>query len=165
MKLPKNRYLGKLCKRGHDYKGTGKSLRIKPRSTSTCTECRLSYQRKWKKRNLEQAIEATKRWRRNNPGYSTRYNREYRKKYGARVKALSKIYARTCRVNHPEVFKEREKKAFAKKSSNLTDGYIRSVLVRCDSGKNELRKQLPQELIEVKRLQIQIQRFIRKGGE
>lgn len=34
-------YLGSLCKRNHDYKGTGKSLRYK--SKRECTECRKLY--------------------------------------------------------------------------------------------------------------------------
>lgn len=37
IKIPKNKKLGQLCKRGHDYMGTGKSLRTI--SSSSCCEC------------------------------------------------------------------------------------------------------------------------------
>lgn len=43
--------LGNLCKRGHDYKGTGGSLRYK--SVRGCLECQKENCYKWKKENSE----------------------------------------------------------------------------------------------------------------
>ncbi len=40
MIIPKNKHLGKLCKRGHDFEGTRRSLRNISR---TCIECQKLY--------------------------------------------------------------------------------------------------------------------------
>lgn len=52
-------YLGKLCCRGHDFNGTGKSWRhIKHRN---CVECLRQSAREWNKANPERAAANTKR--------------------------------------------------------------------------------------------------------
>lgn len=43
-------FLGRLCKHGHDYKGTGKSLRNKVLNNKACVECSKYVNRK--KKNL-----------------------------------------------------------------------------------------------------------------
>jgi len=61
-------YLGTLCKRGHDYEGTGKSLRF---ISGHCTLCfyqrKRVYQRKKYKENPAKYIEEARNYRKQNP--------------------------------------------------------------------------------------------------
>lgn len=50
-----NKYLGRLCRRGHDHEGTGKSLRYGNRGR--CVKCAVSAGAKWRKANPEKATE------------------------------------------------------------------------------------------------------------
>jgi len=86
--IPENKYLGKLCKRGHDWNGTGKSLRYK---SGACVKCTAETYRKWRKNNPEKVKENDRRWYRNNP---------------EKVKERSKRWKR----NNPEKVKESERK-------------------------------------------------------
>lgn len=43
------KYLGKLCKHGHEYQSTGKSLRRK--SDRTCVQCRIDQTTRWASEN------------------------------------------------------------------------------------------------------------------
>lgn len=66
-----NKYLGSLCKRGHDHEGTGKSLRYSNRGS--CVECTVSAGAKWRKANPEKVREYTRKWREANPEKITEY--------------------------------------------------------------------------------------------
>lgn len=59
-------YLGGLCKRGHEYQKTGKSLRYKIGS-STCVVCQREYIREWNKKYPERAKELVREWEKRNP--------------------------------------------------------------------------------------------------
>ncbi len=171
MKLPKNRFLGKLCKRGHDYENTDKSLRVVGRGI--CHECNNGRKRQWRKENREKDFVQKKRWREKNPEYGIKYKREYRKKNGERTRAYGREYSHThledfrrrkreMRAKNPERAREKSNEYGRTRREKLTDGYVRTCLVQY-AGKDNLRGQIPQELIEAKRLHIKIQRFIRKG--
>lgn len=53
-------YLGSLCKRGHDYESTGKSLRYKNRRD--CIECHGITTKKWCVENRERIAVKAKKW-------------------------------------------------------------------------------------------------------
>ena len=53
MNIPDGKYLGKLCKRGHDWHNTGKSLKYY--ANNTCVICNKEYSREL--------------WRKNHPGF------------------------------------------------------------------------------------------------
>jgi len=57
----KYRYLGKLCPKGHDYNGTGGSLRDQD---YTCVECKKEYLRAYHQRKKAERIEKTLQERR-----------------------------------------------------------------------------------------------------
>lgn len=59
MKLPEGTELGTLCRRGHDYEGTGQSLR----KYGQCLECN----RIWKNKNKEYLRQYDRRRRSENP--------------------------------------------------------------------------------------------------
>lgn len=53
-------YLGSLCKRSHDYEGTGKSLRYKSRND--CVKCHRITTKKWCIKNKEHIAIRAKKW-------------------------------------------------------------------------------------------------------
>ena len=79
------------------------------------------------------------------------YKKEYRQKNKERIKEYNKEY----RQKNKEYFKEYNKEYV----EQCTDGYIRRLLAK-DSTLNSL--DIPQGLIESKRLLIQIERYIKK---
>jgi 5-methylcytosine-specific restriction endonuclease McrA len=100
-------YLGKLCKYGHDYEGTGQSLRHKKRTA--CIVCMRNDAKKSYYKSHEYNLERVRRYRRENPEkvreYSKIANRrnaerrkEYAKKHSERINEAIKRY----RQRHPE---------------------------------------------------------------
>ena len=57
-------YLGSLCRRNHDYEGTGKSLRYKD---GNCFECTRARSKKWYSENKERTFAVVKKWVTENP--------------------------------------------------------------------------------------------------
>jgi hypothetical protein len=53
-------YLGALCKRGHDYKGTGKSKRLI--SIRACCLCQNDLTNEWKKKNRDKVNRGRRKW-------------------------------------------------------------------------------------------------------
>jgi 5-methylcytosine-specific restriction endonuclease McrA len=53
--VPAGKFLGELCSKGHDWNGTGKSLRLK--STGRCIECRKEYAQANKERLNKKRME------------------------------------------------------------------------------------------------------------
>ena len=108
-----------------------------------CKECIKEYRQK----NKERIKEAKKEYQQKNKECIKEYNKEYRQKNKERIKE--------CRQKNKEYFKE-YKKEYVEQS---TDGYIREILARDSTLKPS---DIPQGLIETKRLLIQIQRYIKK---
>ncbi len=127
-------YLGGLCKRGHEYKGMGKSLRYL--SLRRCVECtrqylkksyhgnkeyykkyyeenneqRRKYNEKYKEQHKEQSREYDKKYRERNKGS---YG-EYQKKYREENKEQRSIYNKAWAVANPRKKRERDKRRQAR---------------------------------------------------
>ncbi len=82
MEIPEGKHLGSLCKRGHDWNGTGYSLRYKGGS---CYECMMITVIKYNKTYSESISK-----------YNKKYKKEYYKKNIELIKEKRKIY---CKVN------------------------------------------------------------------
>lgn len=80
-------YLGKLCIRGHDYEGTGHSLRYKSRK---CVECNKLQNKKWEIENKENR---------------EKYHREYREKEGYKEKLADYCHKRYL-ANKEKILKQ-----------------------------------------------------------
>lgn len=88
---PEKHFLGKLCKRSHDYEKTGKSLRI--RKKGTCALCIKQYHQeyqkteKWKKylkeyeKKRKDPQKEYQKEHRNKPGNIEKYNQYHREYY------------------------------------------------------------------------------------
>ena len=130
MNIPENQYLGRLCRRGHDYEGTGKSLRNK---NKLCVECvriksRVDHQKRkgavWYKKSKR---ESDKRYKSTERGALV-------------TKCLSR-------------------KRDARDRSELGTAYIKRILIQ----KTPLKfKNIPQELVELKRASLLLNRTIRE---
>jgi len=79
---PEIHYLGVLCKRGHDYDGTGKSLRNK--KSDRCSECSKALSKAYHEANKDKA---------------KTYNKAYNKANKDDIKATKKIYQEVNKDN------------------------------------------------------------------
>ena len=129
-------YLGKLCKRGHDYDGTGKSLRY---MSHNCVECIKNY----RKENADKLKEYIKNYRKEN----AEKLKEYRKNNADKIKKYS------------ENNQARQKERNAKEISFLDNNYVKKLITA--QLKIERLKILP-ETIELKREQLMLFREIKQ---
>jgi len=105
-----------------------------------CKECFKEYQKEYDKEYRQKNKERIKEYRQKNKEYKKEYNKEYYQK-------------------NKECIKENIKEYDKEYVEQCTDGYIRRLLAR-DSTLNS--SDIPQGLIESKRLLIQIERYIKK---
>jgi 5-methylcytosine-specific restriction endonuclease McrA len=82
--------LGKLCKRGHEYEGTGKTLRYV--SNNVCIECHKLTVRKHREKNIEKYRENDKRYREENRERYIENGKKYYKENKERLLASNKKY-------------------------------------------------------------------------
>jgi len=166
--IKENHYLGGLCKQGHDYEGTGKSLRY--RSTRQCRKCLLL--RNQDEEYKEYKYLSNKKLRESNrERYNNYSNKSYHKhiiknriKAKARAnseKDIRKIRFKKWLSNHQESYKLYSQKIRKESSKELKDSYIVGQLTLRSTLK---AKDIPQELIEIKRLQLKLYRLIKKKG-
>ena len=94
LEIPDNKYLGKLCPKGHEWEGTGKSLLYK--STSGCFLCTKELCQKTQKGEeyKRKKIIYSKEYRRKNKEKLRIYSQKYResKRGKANRKILSNIF-------------------------------------------------------------------------
>ena len=122
--------LGRLCKRGHDWKGTEQSLRLK--ASGDCVNCMYERVRQWKKenplrtreinrryeQNNKEAIAETDRlYRQNNHEAITERNRRYYQNNREKVAKARRLY----KQNNPDVIRksDRKRKALKVQTSHI----------------------------------------------
>ena len=136
----------------------------------TCIKCGIKKDETEFYKGRNKCKECFKEYRQKNKEYKKEYNKEYRQKNKERIKEAKKEY----RQKNKECIKEYQKEYYQKNKERIkenikeydkeyveqcTDGYIRRLLAR-DSTLNS--SDIPQGLIESKRLLIQIERYIKK---
>ncbi len=156
MKISETKYLGKLCLRGHDYNSTGKSLRKK--HNGACKVCDLIGRKIHRKKYQKEIQEYNKIYKRDKD--YTINGRDWYKKNKERILFKLKTKRKEDEGWHKKKLKA-SRKCNLLASKELTDGYVIHILFK----KRKLnRSQIPQELVEAKRLHLQIYRFIKNGG-
>lgn len=93
-------YLGALCPRGHDWGGTGRSLRLK--NNRNCVDCIREYQRRWWEQNPDKQREYRRRWHEENPGKQ----REYKRRWHERNPGKQRAADRKLREQNPDKYRE-----------------------------------------------------------
>jgi hypothetical protein len=125
---------------------------------SSCKECRNKYlkenaelikirKRKYREKNKDKERSDNKAWYEKNKAKAQKYGREkYREK--------------TSTEGGRAEYNAKSKGKYKRQSENLTDGYVRQVIHRRSTLKHG---EIPAELVELKRVQLQIYRLIRDG--
>lgn len=93
--IPEGFYIGKLCKKGHEFNESGGSLRYS--SCNNCVECsrkkeRQEYRKKYYRENRERVKENAKNYRKTHLEARRDYHREYRKANREKILASKREY-------------------------------------------------------------------------
>jgi|TARA_Y100000310_G_scaffold83971_3_gene80640 hypothetical protein len=142
--IPKNRYLGKLCKRGHDWNDTGQSL--KSIFNRGCIKCSNISVHNYYIRNKEKIKKKA-----SIRGYKYRANLSQKQKDKNNAISMKYYY------NHREMRLIKSRKYQKKAQNELADWYV------ARNGLIMSIKDAPLELINAKRETMKLQRLIRKG--
>lgn len=142
---PEKHFLGKLCRHGHEWEDTGKSLRIPIKSGyHRCAVCvdlhnrrhtgsteyykkRYSeYGKAWHEKNCDRLKEVRKKYRENNREYIIEHQRIYREQNRDKIRESGRLYYRLNR----ESFYSRGRKRRALKEKNHAVPYSQTELQR-----------------------------------
>lgn len=77
-------HLGKLCKRGHEYGGTGRSLRNK---SNGCVECQKLLSNTWREKHRDHVNELCRKRYPKRKEYRNRYDKKYHEVHGEEIRA------------------------------------------------------------------------------
>jgi len=117
MDIPENKYLGKLCKRGHIWNGTGKSLRFK--SSKSCIICDMERQQLSKYKKYQKNYRNQPKNKKREKEYSKKYFqnhineiKKYRKIHSKEIKEYNKKYNKKYFETHQEKIKKYQKEYF-----------------------------------------------------
>ncbi len=140
-------YLGTLCKRGHEYENTGKSLRTS--LYKRCVKCRAIDNHRYNSKNQLKVNKRNKKWRESKGGsdYFARYRRDNRESYNR--------MSREWKKKNPKKAKLAWQKDARKRRDELSDRYLLNIL-------RIQKDRATKELIEAKRLHILIHRLIKE---
>lgn len=89
-------YLGALCKHGHEYAGTGKSLRYKVQWK--CVQCMRDHVKKWRETNPEKKREMDRQYVKTAAGKHTRHKANH--KYAQSERGKATILTSVKRYQH-----------------------------------------------------------------
>jgi len=125
------------------------------KSLTACKECLNVYHVEYREKNRERKrVESKERYKTHGHkrhAYSTKYRQEHRDELNARQREYAKQPDRV----------ERERELRRLYCEKLTDAYVRKAITKGTSIKPE---QVPQAMIETKRVQLQIKRRIKDGA-
>jgi hypothetical protein len=130
-------YLGKLCKRKHQWQNTGKSLRKTKKRI--CNECVLLLSRRWTKNYPNKKKEHNKKWRLKNLEYD---------------KSRKKIHY----IENKKQTCKRQAIHYKKQIDNLEDQYIKHLIMSNKIFPSLSRKDITREMIQIKQIILKIKR-------
>lgn len=153
-------YLGKLCKRGHDYDGTGSSLRVN--SHHQCLACKRKYEREWSGEKWKGDKEYYVKYRQSDKCKAYEKKRRGTLKHKKYMAKYTKTYR--CKEQHKKYAESDKGKAargkIAKRQiGNLEDIYIKRLL------RKNCFMPIPFEMVVLKRSQLLLHRGIKKLKE
>ena len=134
-------------------------------------EERAAYHKKWYAANAEKMRLYRKEYRAKNADARQAYNesrkdaqqeyfRAYAKKRRQQNPGLKREEYQKRKLKNPEGIAAMRRRGYEKHVTELSDGYVKRVLV---FGNNLKPADIPQELVDVKRIQIKIQREIKNA--
>ena len=189
---PSKHYLGTLCKRGHEWENSGKSLRhLKSKNCIECTKIwnklyartpqeNVTYLKKWRTKNLNRYRERQRNYykknrvhlrtlvkkRRENDPKIKKWEKEYYKK---NIEIINKKRRKRMKDPKRKKIKAAQDKLYLEKSRNhLKDSYIKAILNNKHRA-NIQYNQIPEELILIKKIYLMdyrnIKNFKKQGGK
>jgi len=129
------------------------------------------YFKEYYAKNKEKILAKAKERRRAHPEKTKAYNdsrkeimreyfREYARKWRAENPEAKREQNRKRKESNPEAYAEMLKRSYERHCINLSDYYVRRVIMFGNSLKHS---DIPQSMVEAKRIQIQIQREIKNA--
>jgi len=125
----------------------------------TCKTCKLLALKLWKKANPDKAKAQKKRYHAKHPEKQEEKKKRWRANNPEKWKAQLKRRREAKKARDPEKYEAERKAQKQRARERLTDGYIKSLMVNANSLR---RKDIPQELVDAKRLQLMITRKIKE---
>lgn len=184
-KVPTGYVLGRLCKRGHDWENTGKTL-YNDTKAHDCKLCHVARRKenpsyaivgaKWTKDNMERVNKKQRIWRKANPEKTKRYAKKWQKNNPEKMQVIRKRCGKRYREKHGEQIKQKGAKwrkdnpkkqkercrrqgvVRQKERDELSDNYIKLKL----GGKISTKDNSFDSLLEIKRVHLKIKRFIKE---
>ena len=141
-------------------------IRIDVRGTRVCKLCDAESVKKSRNSNKEVYLKKCKEWRKKNPDKMKKYEINYKPRRKETAKALYQKW-RSDPVQREKIHKW-NRKSGKKAIKELSDAYIKGLVKTYRRGgkKNRLyhymKVDVPQEIIELKRMQVKLNREIRK---
>jgi 5-methylcytosine-specific restriction endonuclease McrA len=115
-------FLDNLCKHGHDWENTGKSLyRIQKKQKPPCLECERVRSRKYRAANPEKSHESVKKYRQANPEVRIRNAKAYSD--SGKQREATKRYRDNHSTEYRKVHAEHERLRRFKKRTSKTENY------------------------------------------
>jgi 5-methylcytosine-specific restriction endonuclease McrA len=123
---PEKFYLGKLCPRGHDWNGTGRSLRY--RSNTICTECAKKNSERYRERRKEERTRLAEISKQKTRERNREKSRERARRRRADDPEKARENSRRRYAAHPEVYKTYNHRRRACKAAALVIPYTAAEL-------------------------------------
>lgn len=158
LEIPEGKYLGTLCKRGHDWEGTGKSLRYK---NGDCVKCAYKQGGLWKKENKDKVKVISHNSRKRNADTIRKYNKNYREAHKEIINKWKCINAK----KHIDKTRIRSNRWSRNNIKNLGDSYIKGKIAESFRYKEKVyitHAEIPQELVEAHRIILKIKRKLKE---
>lgn len=123
-----------------------------------CKQCLFDIRKTYYEKNKDTVKIRTNQYRKNNPDKVLAIRKAYWLENKEKIKIAERARRKLYDLRHPEQERMRSRRYKRKASKELRDSYIKCKLVM---GTNLSRRDIPPEIIEIKRLQIQIKRKIK----
>jgi hypothetical protein len=155
---PEKHKLTQICKRGHDYLGTGKSLRYL--SSNNCVDCsakKAASYPAWRRKKYSTRDQRLK-WARN---YNNRHREEINRKsteYRRKNKDIIDKKRKELLANPAHI--KRRRRAIRLNATFLSDTYVKTIIFQTTGIKTN-----DPDIIQAKREQLTLTRLIREGKE
>lgn len=156
--------ISKICKIHGELKPD--RIRVNVRKELVCKDCDKENARKYRQKDIIKHRKICKEWRVKNPDKRRKYDEKYKEKRKIKDKRLKQKW-----MKNPEYVlkvKEWAIKSRAKLSSELSDSYVKNIIldhrqvINKELHRERLKVSVPQEIIDLKRMQLKLKRAIRK---
>jgi len=131
---PEVHKMGSLCKRGHDYQGSGLSVRLK--SDDKCVVCKSDEYREWREANLEKSRENSRQWKKANPEKVREKNSKWKKANPEKEREGNRKWAKA----NPEKVREKNRQQYQANAENVRERSRKQYQANAENVRERSRK-------------------------